>query len=243
MNQVNDPLGLMLGDDYVVNDYITIKSPTLKQVREYGEQDFWAMLSTICSTPADFKVMLYYSFQIYWTDLGEFDWFAVICKQMTKDKTSILFGDVDISNTNLYQETEYNRVLIDETTGRILFTETDYFNLMTYLRKTYNLKKNEMRQSSQKTKDYMIDREKRKAERHKDDKFESILAPMVSTLANSGVGYTYETIANLSINQFMDAIGRIQKIKTYDNLMHGAYAGVLDMGKVDKNDLNYMGTL
>lgn len=243
MSVINDPLGLMLGDDYVVNDRLTVKCPTLRQVQEYGEQDFWITISTLCSTSADFKVVLYDSFHVYWTEITEFDWFAVICKQLSLNQTSILLGDIDLTHTNLYQDTEYCKILKDEISGNVLLTEAEYFKMVEYLRKTYRLNKNEVRQSSQEAKDYIIKRERRKAELHANEKFESILAPMVSTLANTGVGYTYQTIADLSMSQFMDAIGRIQKIKTYDNLMHGAYSGVLDLDKVNKDDLNYMGRL
>lgn len=242
--RTNEPLALLFGEDFVLNDRISISSPTLKQICQCGEMNFWSTVSTLCSTPADFKVLLYDAFNVYWTNVSEFEWFAIVCKQIDKKIVSLLFKDLDLSHTGLYQDSECCKVICDSRTKQVLLTEPEYFEMMKYLRKVYGLKKTEIREVSEKTRDYMIKRARRKAELHKNDKEQdSILEPMVSTLANAGVGYTYDTILNMRINQFMDAVGRIQKIKTYDNLMHGAYSGTLDISKVNQNDLNYMGAL
>lgn len=48
-----DELQLYIGDDYVINDKIKVKQPTIRQIAEFGERDFFSTLHTFCAIPSD----------------------------------------------------------------------------------------------------------------------------------------------------------------------------------------------
>lgn len=48
-----DPLKLYFGEPYVVNKYITIFQPTIGDIIEYGEREYYSMIQTITAIPSD----------------------------------------------------------------------------------------------------------------------------------------------------------------------------------------------
>ena len=54
-----DEVGLFRGEDYAVNQYITLHQPTLKEIFDFGEQEYWNFISVVCATPSDFKHQLF----------------------------------------------------------------------------------------------------------------------------------------------------------------------------------------
>ena len=44
----------------------------------------------------------------------------------------------------------------------------------------------------------------------------------------------------MPIYAFMDSISRIQIIRTTTALLQGCYSGMIDMKKINKNELNFM---
>ena len=53
-----DPLLLYFGDDYVVNDYITMHQPKIGEIVKYGEKQYYSMVQTLSAIPSDMKSQL-----------------------------------------------------------------------------------------------------------------------------------------------------------------------------------------
>ena len=47
----NDELKIYRGEDFVVSKHIKIHQPTLNDICDYGEQDYYMMIHTLVSTP------------------------------------------------------------------------------------------------------------------------------------------------------------------------------------------------
>ena len=47
-----DDLKLYIGDDYVINDNIKVLQPTIRQIAEFGEKDFFSVVHTITAIPS-----------------------------------------------------------------------------------------------------------------------------------------------------------------------------------------------
>ena len=54
-----DLLGVISGDDFVVNENITVHQPSLREIKEFGEKRFFNMIYTICAIPSDVKSQLW----------------------------------------------------------------------------------------------------------------------------------------------------------------------------------------
>ena len=95
-----DLLRLYFGEDYVINDRITIHQPTIQDILDLGEKEFYSVIAPFTSNPTSLKVQLF-DLGIYWTDVSDFELFSLLIKTVPFEKTKILFGDFDFSSFDL----------------------------------------------------------------------------------------------------------------------------------------------
>ena len=94
---VNDELKIYCGDDYVVSKYIQIHQPTLREIVNYGEQQYYSMIYQLTATPQSMKVQLW-DMGIDYTKITPYELFYLILyKLYSQEKTSIIFGNLDIT--------------------------------------------------------------------------------------------------------------------------------------------------
>lgn len=90
--------------------------PTLGEIVDYGEQDFYSMCFTIVEQPTNMKWQLWDA-GIDWTEINQWDFFTeILAPNLTKEKTRILFGDiVDFSlMKRVYSEEIESYVLVQD---------------------------------------------------------------------------------------------------------------------------------
>ena len=73
---MTDDLKIFRGGDYEINSKITLHQPTLGEISDYGEKEYFGLVRSICSTPADHKVDIYENLGIYWDAVDEFELFV-----------------------------------------------------------------------------------------------------------------------------------------------------------------------
>lgn len=54
-----DDLQLYFGNDYKINEKITIKQPTIGDIVDFGEEKYFSMAQTLTSIPSDMKSVLW----------------------------------------------------------------------------------------------------------------------------------------------------------------------------------------
>ena len=95
-----DELKIYRGLDYTISNDITIHHPTLGEICDYGEREYYTMVHQLCATPQTMKVQLW-DMGIDYTTITPFELFySILYKLYSKDKTSILFGDLDNAYKN-----------------------------------------------------------------------------------------------------------------------------------------------
>ena len=93
---IYDELKVYRGEDYAVNDKITVRQPTLGEICDYGEREYYAMISTLTSSPADMKWQFWQVGCDYTTLSGDFELFyKYLIFGCSKERTSIVLGDLD----------------------------------------------------------------------------------------------------------------------------------------------------
>lgn len=240
-----DELKLFRGKDYQVNDYINIHQPTLEEICDYGEQKYYSMVSTICATPSEYKVQLFDMGTDY-EKISEFQFFTALCKGYKKENTSILFDDLDFSRFEPSINNENGDLILYDTVENSIIDELAYILITDYLRKIHGFVKHTEIAGNAITKQILIDEDRKEQERFKENKksYESMLIPLISSMTNCNhFKYNHESVWSLPIYTFMDSVKRIQKIKNYDQLMQGAYAGCVDLKKIPNEQLNWLGNL
>ena len=85
----------------------------------------------------------------------------------------------------------------------------------------------------------MIEEDRRNREFNKDKPFRSYLLPLISAVKVKQ-GYTKDYVRNMGLYEFFDDIARMQVINNADHLLSAAYAGTIDMKKINKAELNWM---
>lgn len=246
---INDELKIYRGEDFVVSKYIRLHQPSLDEICDYGEQEYYSMIYHLTATPQTMKVQLWdMQPRIDYTKITPYELFYnILYRLFPKDKTSIIFGNLDFTKFQvmkkkdngaivLYQEINNESVVIDEFTYNII---TDY------LRISHIINKDEKIPANETTKMILIEDDRDEMERNKNKKYHSQLKNLISSMINSnGFKYNHTEVWDMKINAFMDSVKRISKIKNADLLLQSGYSGFgVNLKEVSNKKLDWMGEL
>ena len=233
------------GEDFKLNDFITIHSPSLREIRSYGERgdtQYLNMVRNLTATPTDLKVLLDDK-GIDYTKIQDFELFCTIIRFMyPPDKLSILISGVDFTTLDYrFNALRNANVLYDYETGMI-FDEYTYILMTEYIRKMHHLKKNFEAPANESTRKALIEdaRELMLYNQNKEEK--SPFIPMISTLVNTaGFKYNYDTVWDVKLVHFLDAAARFSHTQNVSLLLQSGYSGFgINLKDVkDKDNLDY----
>lgn len=231
-------LALYFGDDYVINEYITITQPTIGEIVKYGEAQYFSMLHTITAIPSDLKSQLW-DIGLDWCNIADFDLFMMLSQTLTPDKTGILFGDLDFSKLRPFNNNQNDEVVLANKETGLIIDKLIYTRIANYLRKLHGITPKPEKAKGKRAKQAMIDEDRRNRELNKDKPFKSFLMPLISSLKVKQ-GYTKDYVRNMGLFEFFNDISRIQAIDSADHLLNGMYCGMADLSKIDKKNFNWM---
>ena len=234
-----DELQLYIGDDYVINDHIRVLQPTIRQIAEFGEKEFFSVVHTVTAIPSDMKSQLW-DLGIDWMEVDDFELFVMLSQTLTPDRTKLLFGDLDFTKLKPYNHphVEGEIILADKETG-VLIDKMIYLRIVSYLRKAFNITPKVEKAANKMTKKILIEEDRKKIEFNKDKPFKSFLLPLISSVKVKQ-GYTKDYVLNMGYVEFMNDVARLQVIHNADHLLSGVYAGTIDMKRLNKAELNWM---
>lgn len=234
-----DALFLYFGDDYVINDKIKLRQPTIGDVVYYGEAQYFSMLHTLCAIPSDLKSIIWDQMNLYWTEISDFELFMILSKTMTPDRTGIIFGDLDFSKMKPFRDKSNDEIVLVDLEAEIKIDRLIYTRMMTFLRKLHNITPKPEKAKGKRAKQAMIDEDRRNREYNKDKPFRSYLLPLISAVKVKQ-GYTRDYVKNMGLFEFFDDVARIQVIDHADHLLQGSFCGMADLSKVDKKEFNWL---
>ena len=234
-----DDLKLYIGDDYVINDSVRVLQPTIRQIAEFGERDFFSVVHTVTAIPSDMKSQLW-DMELDWMEVDDFELFVMLVRTLTPDRTRLLFGDLDFSKLKPFNHPhiEGEIILADKEAG-ILIDKMIYLKIVSYLRKAFNITPKIEKAANKMTKKILIEEDRKKLELNKDRPFKSFLLPLISSVKVKQ-RYTKEYVLNMGYVEFMNDVARLRVIHNADHLLSACYAGTIDMKKIDKKSLNWM---
>ena len=100
---VNDELKIYRGNDFVVSKYIHVHQPSLSEICNYGEREYYSMIYQLTATPQSMKVQLW-DMGIDYTKITPYELFySILFKLYSQEKTSIIFGNLDLTKFHLIQ--------------------------------------------------------------------------------------------------------------------------------------------
>lgn len=241
-NSINE-LKLYFGDNYEINQYITIHNPTVGDVIEMGETEYFSALHSLITIPSDMKSILW-DRGICWMDISDYDLFFMLAPTIPLEQSMIFFGELDFTKFLPGINDENGEpVLLQFTQDHfpIVIDSGIYLRIVKVLRTMHNITPKVEYAMNKTTRNILIelDREERLKRKNADEI--STLQPLISAMVNSeGFKYDLQGIRNMPYYAFLDSIQRISLIKNSSALLQGCYGGWVDGSKIDKENLNWL---
>lgn len=222
---------LIRGKDFKVDENLIIRNPTIDEILDFKESNYFSLISSFIADPFDYKVQLWdtgIDFEI----LDGFEFFYSMIRNIGPDMSSILFSDLDFTKFEMYINTSNGDKFISD--GTVIIDRLAKDVITDFIRKINHIpiKEPEIYLNKYiKERQLKLARDRQKAEerRRKEDNNslnKSELVGYISALVNCAeCSYNYNTIMDLHISQFYDCLKRIQKIKNANELTIGYYSG------------------
>lgn len=241
-----DYLQVYRGDNYKVNDSITVYQPTLNDICNYGEKKYFNMIHTLTSVGADMKWQLD-ELNIDYTKVSDFDLFSNIISRFYSSKdTSILFGNViDFKSFDIVFKPDIEEFVLYDEKNDIVFDRFTYQLTIDFLRKMHGLTRNNELPGNEATRRILIDDAKEEYESNKSAPYSSHFLPLISAMVNSpGFKHNEIDVFSMKICPFLDSVKRIQKIKSAELLLQSGYSGFgVNLKDIDKKEIDWIGEL
>lgn len=262
-----DALRLYFGDPYPINDQITIKQPTLMDIMEYGESEFYSMVYIFIGNTTYRKLFLWEN-GIDWNKVSDYELFINLVRMLPNEMTRVLFGDIDFTGFHLYERDD--PAPEPPLEGKVKTIEKNKYAMRIYERThtfineeqgieinadTYQFMRSVMREmfksypkteyaAGKTTKELLIMEEQnkiKKAIKDAEDSTDSNLLPMISFCCNHpGFKYRRDELKNVKIYEFMDSVQRLQVYESTHALMGGMYSGFCDTSKIPHSHFDFM---
>lgn len=230
---------LLYKKDLAINDYIRVRIPSVGEILE-REDDYYGLVSMFTAMPIDMMVQLD-DIGIDFSSINEYDLFVLLFGIIKERDTSLILGNLDLKTFD---------PAIDKKNGNIVFVskETEakidraiHGRIADILRKVNHIDKNIRQPANGDAKEYMIRRAREKMRRQKNRVNSSYLESLIIAMVNTEqFRYGFEEVRALSIYQFNESVRQIIQKIDYDNIMHGIYAGTVDVKNINQSDLNWI---
>ena len=244
-----DRLKMYFGEPYIVHcdvGEIVISTPTIGDILQFGEKEFYSMLNIFVSNPTSYRLQLW-DMGVDWNKISDYELFCMFIKFLDAKATKLLFGDVNFQSFDLYHkkldDSDKQVVTLYSQKQNIEISEDTYRCIAEYLRLMFNIYPKVEKAKGKATKEAIIDEERMnlELEMNKNKKSKSMLLPLVSSCINHpGFKYKLSELREIGIVQFMDSVQRLQIYESTVAINSGLYSGMCDLSKVDKKLFNFM---
>ncbi len=242
-----DRLKLYFGEPHIIQaeagNNITIYQPTIGDIVVEGEKNVYDGVSIFAGNPTMFRLSLWQT-GIDWNKISEFELFFLLYQTLDVSKTKLLFGDLNFQDFKPNQYTledgsVYNYLYNDK--ADILIDEKIHKEISVYIRHMFNYFPKTEKAKGKSTKEWMIQEDKDRLEKQKDEPDKSSLLPLISSCLNHpGFKYKKNELRDVGIVEFMDSVQRLQIYEQTSALLKGMYGGFIDTSKINKEELNFM---
>lgn len=236
-----DELKAYFGEPFHLNSKITLYSPTVGDIIEFGEQRYYAVVHSLTCIPSDMKSQLFDS-GIDYEEISDFELFCMLTRGLTQEDTKLLLGDLDLSKFEVCINTQNGLKLLYDRQNDIKIDELIYYKIVSYIRKLHNIKPKVEKAKNKTTKKILIELDRQRIEQKKKDKnITSTLKPLVSAMMRyPGFKYKSYELKQCSLYEFMDTVMGANIYVSSTALLKGMYGGMVDSSKVDKKQLDWM---
>ena len=235
-----DKLRLISGEPIEICEGLTLLQPTLGEIRDYGEANFYSTFWTLCSAPWDMPSALDDA-GINFMEISEWQLFQSIVMGFNQEQTMPIFGDLDFSTFQLMQRTKEDGtqdiVLVN---GDLIIDENIYKQFIQYVRAMIGFEHSGKKAGNESTRILLIQDDRKQRKRNAKKAYESVLFNGVISLVNTEeFKYNYHTIWDITLFQFTKSLVQIQGKKAACALLQGSMSGFCDTSKIPQKDFQW----
>lgn len=228
---------MYLGEDLVINKYITVHQPSILDIAKFGENHYFNVVYKICSVPSDYKSELW-DMGYNYSKLDDFELFILLTRDIGVKDTKLLFGNrISLKDMEPMINPQNNELMLVDKNGQVIITRNIYTEIIGYIRGMHNIHPKREIAANKETLRLLIDDDRAKKTQKakvalKESNEDSFLLPLISSMVNSpGFKYDINSLKTLGIYAFLDSVQRIQAINTATSISTGMYSGMVDMSK------------
>jgi hypothetical protein len=234
-------LYMLYGEDYKINEDISIKNPQLREIMDLGYETYFSYVNSLILTPYEIGDILWFDMGVWYEDVTQWEMFlSFFEKDEVAQKALAWFLKVDdlalIQNT---KTEEYYFVFIKDE-KQIFVTEENFYEISSMIRKINNVPPpyEVGKETTKFVKIRLLERMKHDREKPKKNNFkENInIESIISSVAWCGTSNIID-IWNLTIYQLYDGYSRLSTKDNYDKTMSAIYAGTIESDKINQEQI------
>ncbi|MDE6149359.1 MAG: hypothetical protein K2F81_04600 [Ruminococcus sp.] len=251
-------ISLLNEKEFVVNQDIIIKIPTLREYREMNktQNSYESIMGLFLLTPSD-KMVELYDQGIDFTTFDEYDFFVQLFysefignKNRNKSNLSVpdstkVFKRLNFSDLTIVKNKQ-DEIIFINSQGKEILNKRLYMQISSVFCEIFMTKKNRRRPQNEEAKKYIIEVERshqKHRRKHLKVQSQNVLDEQIIALVCTGrLPYNLSTIQDITIHDFYTCLKQIAKDRNYDHIMNGAYCGfgTVDLKKIKPNQLNWL---
>lgn len=233
---------LMRSNLYYISDNTSVYVPTLGEIYDYGEDEYYRIAQLLTAVPYDLMVQ-FDDIGMDYEDVDEYQLFLMLIETLSMDDTdlSIFFRGADLTRLKVVRNTDSNEVvMIDENQNCIINHRIQ--NLISNgIRHIHFWEKNLKKAGNKEAKQYLIERNRVKQMRAARKPKKSFLDDSIIQMVNTEeFKYNYEQCMDLSVYKFNASLKQIPKKKNWENTIAGAYFGTVDLSTLNIEKIHWM---
>lgn len=238
-----DELQMYFGEPFHINDKITIYIPTIGDIVEFGERNYYGMIHTLTCIPSDMKSQLF-DMDIDYETFSDFELFVMLSRNLTPESTRLVLGDLDLSKFGLYTNSENQELVLYDPESDTTIDKLIYMKMVEYIRKVHNIKPKVEKAKNKTTKKILIQLDREKIEKAKNEPYKSQLKTLISAMMRyPGFKYKSNELKQCGLYEFMDAVQGAQIYISSTALLQGSYSGMIDTSKINKKEFDWTRSL
>lgn len=235
-------LNLLFSKSVPVANKIRFNIRNLGEILEFGENEYFAAISTFLADPFDYMLPLYEA-GIDYEQIDEFQLFLSLLGQLTPETMQFLFGDtLTFENKVLAQDNQNNEeiVLVNPEDPEDVFNASTLMAVADVIRQVHFMEHQVRKAGNAAAKQYFLELAMKRAKRKKKEE-KPALTPLIVSLVNAPeFPYNYETCKEVSIYQFLSSVRKIPKRLSWNFVMHGVHVGMIDGKSLNWQELDWM---
>lgn len=241
-------LAMYFGDDYVVNDRITIRQPSIQDFIDVNdEENIYDAITPFVTNTTACRLRLW-EMGIDWNKISNYELFAILIRHIKYEYSRLIFGDIDFSTFQMYDDVDDEGNVIStlySPTLDLALDEDTVVKMSKYIQHLFFMFPPEEEFVRNKIlKQDLINKDKEKLiakSKEQRSKTDTVLLSMISFYLNHpGCKYTKNELRDIKYFEF---IYNIQRLKVYEStraLFGGIYSGMCDLKKIKQEEFNFM---